>query len=204
MADIGLFPLGIVVLPGERAALHIFETRYKDLINRCLDEQVEFGIVLADGAGMRKTGTTVAIVEVIERFEDGRLNIIIEGSDRFDLLEVKDERTYLTAATAPYPDTVELPPDTAYEPCLEEYRRVVAAAGLDLTEPIPDHRGLAFHLAAQIDLPLPLKQALLETRSETERLQRVQEVLEDAARGARRRQVERRASTNGHVQLPGQ
>lgn len=203
MPDVGLFPLGIVVLPGERAALHIFEPRYKDLIGKCLEEDCGFGIVLADRGGIRNTGTLVSVVEVLEKFDDGRINVIVEGSDRFELLEVKDERTYLTAKTSPYVDAEDLPGDAAYEPCLTEYRRVVAAASLELQEPVPDYRGLAFQIAAQIELPADTKQAILEMRSERERLERVQKLLQEAAGTVRQKVIERRASTNGHVDLPG-
>lgn len=202
MQDIGLFPLGLVVLPGERAALHIFEARYKDLIGKCLEEDCDFGIVLADAAGMRQVGTMVGVVEVLERFEDGRINVVVEGNDRFELIEVKDERSYLTAETRPYPDTEDLPGPQAYEACLVEYRRVVAAAGLELEEPTPDYRGLAFHIGAQIELPPETKQQILENRTEVARLALVQELLEEASRAARRKMVEHKASTNGHVKLP--
>lgn len=202
MDDIGLFPLGIVVLPGERAALHIFEARYKDLISKCLEEDRDFGIVLTDAAGLRQVGTKVAVVEVLERFEDGRINVVVEGNDRFAVTAVKDERSYLTADISPYADSEELPGAEAYESCQAEYRRVVAAAGLDLEEPAPDYRGLAFHIAAQIELPADTKQQILELRSEGARLAKVQELLEEASRSARRKMIEHRASTNGHVNLP--
>lgn len=202
MQDIGLFPLGIVVLPGERAALHIFEPRYKDLIGKCLEDDRDFGIILTDSAGLRQVGTQVAVVEVLEHFEDGRINVVVEGNDRFELNEVKDERSYLTANISPFTDSEDLPEAEAYEACQAEYRRVVAAAGLDLEEPVPDYRGLAFHIAAQIELPSDTKQQLLELRSEVERLAHVQELLEKASREARRKMIEHRASTNGHVHLP--
>jgi len=196
---IGLFPLGIVLLPGERTALHIFEPRYKELIGECLAQDREFGIVLLDETGLRKVGTRTSVVDVIERFEDGRLNIIVEGSDRFEIAEMGEGRSFLTAEIVDYPDAEPSPPDEAYEECLMEYRRVVTASGLDLEEPVPDHRGLAFRVAAQIALPPIAKQQILEMRSETERLALVRQLLEAAAVAARRRMIQERASTNGHV-----
>lgn len=202
MQDIGLFPLGIVVLPGERAALHIFEPRYKDLIGKCLEDERDFGIVLTDAAGMRQIGTLVSVVEVLERFEDGRINVVVEGNDRFELVEVKDERSYLTADTEPFEDSEELPGPEAYEACLTEYRRVVTAASLDLEEPAAGYRGLAFQIAAQIELASAAKQQILELRSEVARLAQVQDLLKEASNETRRKMIEHRASTNGHVHLP--
>ena len=80
MAEIGLFPLGIVLLPTEQVPLHIFEDRYKELIDECLAEEREFGLVYADDDGLRPVGTLAAVTEVIERFDDGRLNVVVEGA----------------------------------------------------------------------------------------------------------------------------
>ena len=83
MAEIGLFPLGIVLLPTERVPLHIFEPRYQELIGECLDADEEFGLVYADEDGVREIGTRARVTEVLERFDDGRLTILVEGGLRF-------------------------------------------------------------------------------------------------------------------------
>jgi Lon protease-like protein len=197
-----LFPLGMVLLPAERTALHIFEPRYKELIGECLAEDRDFGMVLVDEAGLRAVGTRTSVVEVIERFEDGRLNIIVEGGERFQVAQVTEGRSFLTAEIGDYADQAPLPPSDAFEECLAEYRRVVTTAGLELEEPTPDHRGLAFQIAAQIALPPGAKQQILEMRSETERLALVTQLLDAAAAAARRRLIQQRAATNGHVR-PG-
>lgn len=202
MPTIGLFPLAMVLLPGERTALHIFEPRYKELIGECLAEERDFGIVLIDMAGTRSVGTRATVVEVLERFEDGRLNIVVEGNDRFKVDDLKDERSFLTAAIDEYLDEEPLPAEDQYEPALEDYRRVVKAAGLELEEPAPDYRGLAFHIAAQIELSPDVKQGILEMRSELARLDLVRQLLDAAAKALRLRTVEQRAATNGHLDWP--
>ena len=83
MTELGLFPLGIALLPTELLPLHIFEDRYKELIGECLEEDGEFGLVYADDDGIRDVGTRARVSEVITRFEDGRLNILVEGGERF-------------------------------------------------------------------------------------------------------------------------
>jgi ATP-dependent Lon protease len=202
MPTIGLFPLAMVLLPGERTALHIFEPRYKELIGKCLAEDREFGIVLIDMAGTRSVGTRASVVEVLERFDDGRLNVVVEGNDRFQIIAIKDELSYLTAEIDEFPDEVGLPDNEEYELCLADYRRVVADAGLDLEEPSPDYRGLAFHIASQIELSPDAKQGILEMRSEKARLDLVRQLLDAAAKALRLRTVEQRAATNGHVDWP--
>src|ERR1700687_3770618 len=83
MEEIGLFPLGIVLLPTERVPLHIFEPRYRELIAECLEEAGEFGLIYADEEGVRKTGTLARVADVLERFDDGRINVVVEGGGRF-------------------------------------------------------------------------------------------------------------------------
>ena len=81
MPEIGLFPLPVVLLPTEQAPLHIFEERYKELIEECLAEDKPFGLVYADGDGIREIGTEAVVLEVLARFDDGRMNIVVEGRD---------------------------------------------------------------------------------------------------------------------------
>ena len=105
MEEIGLFPLGLVLLPGERVPLHIFEPRYRELIGECLDEDREFGLVLGGESSVEEVGTTAAVVAVIDRFEDGRLNIVVEGRERFRILAETSGRSFRTARVEPLPDS---------------------------------------------------------------------------------------------------
>src|SRR5436190_914530 len=81
-----LFPLGLVLLPQELVPLHIFEDRYKLMMGECLEREEEFGIVWLSDDGLRDIGCTARITQVIERFDDGRLNILVEGAQPFRLL----------------------------------------------------------------------------------------------------------------------
>ena len=76
---LGLFPLGIVLLPGEIVPLHIFEERYKLLVNERADDG-EFGIVLAEDDGCASAGCTARVVDIVERLDDGRMNILVQGA----------------------------------------------------------------------------------------------------------------------------
>src|SRR4051812_37672755 len=109
MRDFPLFPLRLVALPGELVPLHIFEERYRTMIARCLDEESEFGIVCADDAGQRETGCACEIAEVLERFDDGRLNLVARGTRPF-VIEAEQ-------ADLPYPaGSVRFLDDAAEEP----------------------------------------------------------------------------------------
>jgi Lon protease-like protein len=201
VGEIGLFPLNLVLLPGEQAPLHIFEPRYKELIEECLDEGSPFALVLADESGMREIGTEASVVEVLERFDDGRLNIVVEGGERFRLMDVTEGSSYATAQVARVPDEGDAPAPEEVESCLAAYRRVVAAANAELDELDLAAESIAYQIAARVDFGVEVKQNLLEERSERERVVRLAPLLDRAADAVRReREIRERASTNGRVE----
>ena len=97
MDEIGLFPLGMVLLPTERVPLHVFEEQYKELIGECIELEQEFGLVLQDDDGIREIGTRAAVVAVLERFDDGRMNVVVEGRERFRVVALTSGRAFRTA-----------------------------------------------------------------------------------------------------------
>src|SRR3954447_10414616 len=92
-----LFPLGIVLLPSEAVPLHIFEERYKLMIGECLDSDSEFGIVWLSDDGLRDVGCTARVTQVLDRFDDGRMNILVTGGTPFRLLRRIDDLPYPAA-----------------------------------------------------------------------------------------------------------
>src|ERR1700710_545441 len=89
-----LFPLGLVALPGELVPLHIFEERYKQMMGECLESEREFGIVWLADDGLREIGCACEIAEVIERMEDGRVNLVARGTRPFRVLERQGHLAY--------------------------------------------------------------------------------------------------------------
>jgi Lon protease-like protein len=202
MHEIGLFPLNLVLLPGEQAPLHIFEPRYRELIGECLDEGREFGLVLEDDAGMREVGTRCGVVEILDHFPDGRLNVVVEARERIQLLEMTEgSRSFATAEVEALPDEVDTPSEQEVEDCLAAYARVVDAAEAELEELDLDADSIAFQIAARIDFGTEIKQGLLELRSERERVVRLAPMLNNAADAVEReREIRTRASGNGRVE----
>jgi Lon protease-like protein len=202
MSEIGLFPLNLVLLPGEQAPLHVFEPRYKELIGECLEENEEFGLVLADEDGIREIGTRAGVIEVLERFDDGRLNVVVEGRDRFRVVDLTEGRSFATAEVVEIDDAVgEDPSDEEVEQCLAAYDRVVKAAEAELEDLDFDADSIAFQIAARVDFGPEIKQGLLELQSERERVLRLAPMLNQAADAVRRdREIRERASGNGRVE----
>jgi Lon protease-like protein len=199
MDEIGLFPLGMVLLPSERVPLHIFEPRYRELIGECLEDDLEFGLVLADDDGLREVGTRAAVAEVLDRFDDGRLNVLVEGRERFRLVSLTSGRSFQTGEVEPVDDEPGEPPTEEVERAVEQLRRVAELAGADVGE-LDAVRVTSFEIAARVDFEPELKQRLLELRSEPERLRELTDLLERAARAIEAQQeLNRIAQTNGHV-----
>jgi Lon protease-like protein len=201
MDEIGLFPLNLVLVPGEQAPLHIFEPRYRELIGECLDFGNDFGLLLEDDEGMREVGTRCKVVEVIDRFPDGRLNVVVEATERFKLLEVTAGRTYRTAEVETLPDESDTPLEDEVEEVLAAYARVVAAAEAELDDLDLDADSVAYQIAARIDFGTEVKQGLLELRSERERVIKLAPMLNQAAEAVEReREIRTRAAGNGRVE----
>src|SRR5689334_15896517 len=90
-----LFPLGIVLLPSEVVPLHIFEERYKVMIGEVLDEEDgEFGIVWLSDSGLCDVGCTARVTQVLDRFDDGRMNILVAGARPFRLARRIEDLPY--------------------------------------------------------------------------------------------------------------
>ena len=199
MEELGLFPLGIVLLPTERVPLHIFEPRYRELIGECVDSDGEFGLLFADDDGIREIGTRARVFDVLERFPDGRLNIVVEGGDRFRTVRLTSgRRSFHTAEVEAIAD--DGPPATAAEAerALDAFRRVAEAAEADADAPPSDTPLLSFELAGRVELPAERKQELLELRSEPERLRIVAELFDQAERALRfAAELRGRAAKNG-------
>jgi Lon protease-like protein len=200
MSDLGLFPLRLVLFPGERLPLHVFEPRYRELIAECLEQDAEFGVVLAEDDGLREIGTRAAVVEVLQRFDDGRLNIIVEGRDRFRLIDLSEGRSFHTGAVEPVLDDPDpATPDEAAH-ALRLLQALAAVVGVDVELPAPGDEMLSFAIAARVELGVVEEQELLELRSERQRLTRICEMLAKATvRAKREREVRERAQTNGKL-----
>ena len=202
MPELGLFPLPLVLLPTEQVPLHIFEDRYKELIDECLDEDQAFGLLFAEGDGFHEVGTSASVIEVLTRFDDGRMNIVVEGGDRFRIEELTSGRSFHTGVTTPLLDDDDPAEEEAIERVLDLFGRLKELTGSEVEVPAADSPQLSYALAARVELDPDVKQALLQVTSERDRLERVGELLVDAAATVERhRRAAERASTNGRVDL---
>jgi Lon protease-like protein len=202
MEEIGLFPLQIVLLPSERVPLHIFEERYQELIGECLADDSEFGLVYADDEGVRDIGTRARVVQVVTRFPDGRLNVLVHGGDRFKLDELTTGKSFHTGIVSALEDEDDPAGKDAVDRALSSFEELREVTGSDVEAPDAGAANLSFELAGRVELPADEKLELLAELSERRRIDRVAELLEAAvARAEHARTAAERASTNGRVEL---
>jgi Lon protease-like protein len=171
---LGLFPLGIVLLPGEVVPLHIFEERYKKLIGERLEEG-EFGIVLAEDDSVRECGTVARVIELIEEMDDGSMNVLVRGGRRFRIIEVLEpedsEADYLSAEVDYYRDSQPEASQLLRDGVLEVFEKMLALMAVEEPREPAGDGPLSFRVAAAVDFGGALKQELLESLSEEQRLE---------------------------------
>ena len=201
MAHIGLFPLELVLVPTERVPLHIFEDRYKQLIDDCLERGEEFGIVLAKPSGdIHHVGTRAAVAEVLEVMPDGRMNILVEGGDRFQLLEVDHTHSFDTGTVEELVDEDDPATPEDRERALDIFKQLQATVGAPGDPPALDSVLLDFAIVARVDFSTATKQELIELTSPRVRMARLGVLLENALAALEiDQELRQRAHGNGKV-----
>ena len=194
-----LFPLEIVVFPGAPLPLHIFEPRYKEMIGECLAESRPFGMVRAKENALSAIGCSARIINIIKKYEDGQLDIAAEGAQRFEIIQVNQERSFLQAEVAFFDDEPSIVSKNAADTVIKLHEQLFAVMG-QTVEVERDAAYLSYRLAQDLPVDLDFKQTLLEMKSEAERVEILTEYyratipkIENSLR------VRQRASGNGHV-----
>jgi Lon protease-like protein len=198
---IPLFPLNVVLLPGADLPLHIFEPRYLEMVNRCLKDKSEFGVLLALPKGVARVGCTAEIIEVVRRHNDGTMDILSVGREAFRVIEFFDENPlaeghvdYLEDREAPSNSSLRRELIELYETChtlvFEDYPKNTDS---------DQSARISFLIAGSLPMDLLLKQQILELRSESDRQERLVGYLRAWAPHLQKTGVMRqRAGGNGH------
>jgi len=196
-----LFPLDVVLFPGTVLPLHIFEPRYREMISECLAEQKSFGVVRSKEEGIAEIGCTAKIVNVAKKYPDGRMDIVSQGHQRFEIMQVNRERAFLQAEVLQLQDEPSQAPPEQIAEALRLHGEILKLAGADPVNASEIEAALlSFHLTGSLPLDLDFKQTLLGMKSEAERVEAVisyfQTILPNLRRTVRVRQ---KAGGNGHA-----
>lgn len=197
---LALFPLEVVLFPGAPLPLHIFEPRYKEMMRDLLESREHFGVVRSTGSGVEQIGCTAEIVAVAKRYEDGRLDIVTEGRERFEIMNLEMGKTYLRAEVMFLVDEPQRAGHGDVERLLEMHKEMLQLLGANADLPKAGDRQLTLEIAATMPFDLDMKQKLLVSRSEPERVGMLLEYYERALPALRRAvKARHKAGGNGHV-----
>jgi Lon protease-like protein len=192
---IALFPLNTVLFPGAALPLHIFEERYREMVGECLTEDKVFGVVRADGEQMSIVGCTAKVVRVVQRYDDGRMDILCEGGQRFEIEALDESRKFLQADVEFFEDEGARSTRDDRQDCAALHFATLQMAGilpsaihLDLNAPV------AFQLADALPSDLGFKQQLLASRSDADRTKKLRDFYNDMLPRLSSKDTERRAS----------
>lgn len=199
--EIPLFPLNTVLFPGMPLHLHIFETRYKEMVQKCLHEKMEFGILLLHETQLCQVGCTARITQILRQFENGSMDILTEGRRRFRVLDVLNRESYLEAVVEYFDDESEDIPSDLLKKVLNAYQKMIRlqTRGVGAIRGIFDPVHFSFIIASTIELVLKERQNLLELTSTTERIRKLDTALLVTMRKlGKQEKLKRVAEMNGH------
>ncbi len=206
LVDLPLFPLDVVLYPDEALPLHIFEPRYREMVGRCLHDDRPFGLILAREGGLADVGCTARIERILERFDDGRLNLLVRGSGRFRIIRLRDEHAYLSADAVAVPDPDEALQANLRERAIAQHARLLELAGRTMRMSLYDTPHVSYAIAHNAGLTNAQKQEVLELITENLRLAYLVQHLETfIPRVETQEDVRRKVQSNGHFRdfLPG-
>ena len=201
MAEIiPIFPLDLVLFPGATLPLHIFEPRYKEMIGECLSQEKHFGIIRTVDERVAQTGCTAKIVNVLKKYDDGRMNIMAEGIRRFEVEAIHEDRAFLQATVGFFDDESTRVSADDRRRALELCRELLTLGNASDSFLEEEHPQLSFQIAGPMPLELDLKQSLLAMRSESQRLNTLSEYFEELLpRLYRALKARGKAGGNGHA-----
>jgi len=202
---IPLFPLGVVLLPGMPMPLHIFEERYKQMISQCIEGHAPFGIVYFDGREICTKGCMARVESVIKRYDDGRMDIMVRGGERFVILELMEEKPYVEARVSSFEDDPSHPKmdlsDTIQQAnsLLDQFSDAAPIGVLGDEWKDLDVKTLSFAIASLSAFTHEEQQRFLEMRSSADRLTKSVKALSMIAERSRlTREIHRIIDGNGY------
>lgn len=195
-----LFPLKLVLYPHERLPLHIFEPRYRAMTAQCLATDSPFGIVLIEEDLLAEVGCSARIAEIIETYDDGRMDIIVEGESRFRVRKVVTEEPFLTAQVELIEEPEEASERDLQERVITQHMRLLELAGRTVRPSLyQDVLALSYVIAPNAGLTPLQKQAVLELLTENQRIQFLIDHLEAfIPRVEQMEEMRRKIQSNGH------
>ncbi len=195
-----MFPLEVVLFPNMALPLHIFEPRYREMIGELLESKEKFGVVRATEQGVAGVGCAAEIVAVTKQYEDGRMDIVTEGRERFEVMDINTERSFYRAEVLYFVDEPEPAPKDQRAGLAKLHAEALQLMGATVEGPLEDEQELSFVVAGTMPFDLDFKQELLAMRSEAKRVEAVLKYYHKLLPSLRRAvKARRKAGGNGHI-----
>jgi Lon protease-like protein len=196
-----LFPLDLVLFPGMALPLHIFEPRYKEMIGECLEKDSPFGIVRVIEDGIAQIGCSAEVVTVVNRYDDGRMDIVTRGLRRFEVIEIHQDRSFMQADVNFIAEAADADAEAkkkAFD--LHHSLLLAAASGQPVPTLDPPDEFISFYLISQLPVDLDFKQTILAMSSESQRLSTLIEYYQAILPKLHKMiQAKKKSGSNGHV-----
>jgi Lon protease-like protein len=190
-----------VLFPALPLPLHIFEPRYRVMIRRCLEERIEFGVVLARAEGIAPVGCTAEVLEVTKRYPDGRMDILTAGRRLIRIVEVYEDQPYYEAQVeylASDPRPLDRPKRDRLLTLFKQCHNLLFGRPPQRTEP-DSEVPLSYQIASALPLDIEYKQELLENLAEADREAQLLEHMQNwLPQLVRMNHVRKKAGGNGH------
>jgi len=201
MIKLPVFPLPLVLFPGEKLNLHIFEDRYREMVHYCMEEKIPFGITSYINNSISKVGCVANIVKIHKIYSDGRMDIVCAGGDRFLVHRFDTSESFLQAVVTYFHDHDEDEDlgqvRASISPMLQEVVSLLEQESVTIA--VPDEPIHSFRIVHVVGFELAQKQNLLEIKSEKGRLDFIKEHLEKVLPKYKALEdVKRRIKSNGH------
>ncbi len=204
LTQLPLFPLQVVLLPHAALPLHIFEERYKALIHLCIRQSSEFGIVLTREQSLAAVGCAAGITQVMRTYDDGKMDVLAEGRERFRIVKVhSDAAPYAVADVEFFTDDEPVDDPGLVEETITLYNqvvRIVYGGSMRELDPEAASAGISFVMAQKAGLELEQRQTLMELPSERRRLEMLRDYLQDVLPRLKKfEEIERIVRSDGYL-----
>lgn len=178
MSKLPLFPLNLVLLPHELLPLHIFEERYKKMVKDSIENDNPFGIVLNEDKGLFSKGCKVKVTKVYKKYDNGEYDILVEGSDLFNVLNTNIYQDTVIGEVEFTPNN-QSPDNQLIEEIKDSYLQVIIQYGINNNLDYYMNKKISYEFLSGIQLPLKIKKALIELEVETDRLRFIHKIFKN-------------------------
>ncbi len=186
---IPLFPINMSILPEEKVPLHIFEERYKKMINKCLKNKSSFGIIYKNKEKLHEIGTTVKIIKVYKKYDDGRYDLLVEGQKRFKVVKFIKNRSLWQGEIIHFDEEYDKIDTIKFSKTLDKYLKLLLTLNIDHDIQSEINKSKSFDFTKNILIPTEIKQEFLELFNEEERIDYINDFLESIIQKSKKKNI---------------